>query len=586
MPTSGDAAASPDELAQLIFDGFRTYRARFHEVTRGAKARFESSAWLAGQQASITRLDLYKIAAASVVEGIRGALNGAPTADLWRKIKQAYVGLITPLPDYELSETFFNSIHRDLASNATIDETQMFVWSEFDGPRSAPDAPIYSSHVLNDDLVGAAKAMLASYDFSLPWQDLDRDVGNILRSLPEEHPEIKGVEGLTVELLRAPFYRNKGAYLVGRLSYQGHLWPLVVPVLIDADQKLYVDTLICHEDEVSVVFSFTRSYFMVDTPYPRALIDFLQSLLPGKQLSELYACIGLNKHGKTEFYRGFLTHLARSNDPLVIAPGIKGMVMAVFTLPSYQTVFKVIKDSFPAPKNTTVEEVKEKYRMVKTHDRVGRMADTQEFDHFVFPRARFSPELIDELQRVAASSIELTADFVIVKHLYTERLMTPLNLYVETADERALREALDEYGNAIKQLAAANIFPGDMLLKNFGVTRHGRVVFYDYDELCYLTDVNFRSLPQARTQEDELSNEPWFSVGPKDVFPEEFKRFLFGRPAIKKLFMEIHGELFDPAYWCGLQRAIREGQVMDVFPYRRKKRFARHRDRAAARQPA
>jgi len=163
---------------------------------------------------------------------------------------------------------------------------------------------------------------------------------------------------------------------------------------------------------------------------------------------------------------------------------------------------------------------------------------------------------------------------VLIKHLYTERLMTPLNLYVETADDPALREALDEYGNAIKQLAAANIFPGDMLLKNFGVTRHGRVVFYDYDEICYLTDVNFRTIPEPRTAEEEMAAEPWYTVGPADVFPQEFRRFLFGRPRIKQLFTQMHGDLFDPEYWRSLQQTIARGHVLDVFPYRRKKRFA------------
>ena len=568
-------------LARIIASGFRAYRARFDEVTRGAKTRFETAAWAAGQQAVAARLDLYRAATSSVTAGIRAELEGTPpTPELWRRIKLAYIALIAPLPDRELAETFFNSIHRDLAVNPAIDETQMFVWSEFETSPRGPDSPIHTTYTFGNDLLGATKAMLSAFDFSLPWQNLDRDVGNILRSLPEERPEIKGVAGLAVDVLRAVFYRNKGAYLVGRLRYEGATWPLVLPVLIDDAGTLYVDTLICTEDEVSVVFSFTRSYFMVDAPHPHALVEFLHSLLPGKMISELYACIGFHKHGKTEFYRGFLTHLARSNDPFVIAPGVRGMVMTVFTLPSYQTVFKVIKDAFPPQKNITRDEVKEKYRIVKTHDRVGRMADTQGFDHFVFPRARFSEDLIGELLDVAPSSVELTPDLVIIRHLYTERLMTPLNLFVETADEQSLRDALDEYGNAIKQLAAANIFPGDMLLKNFGVTRHGRVVFYDYDEICYLTDVNFRALPEPQTIEEEMAGETWFSVGPRDVFPEDLRRFLFGRRGIKRMFLAMHGELFDPEFWKGLQRAIAEGNVMDVFPYRRKKRFARHRVRA------
>ncbi len=564
------------DIAALILASFRAYRARFRDITLAAKARFEQSAWLEGQIASAERLEVYKDYTSQVVARIGERRGGnALTAPLWRAIKREYVTLIATQPDFELCETYFNSIHRDMAHDHRIDETQSFVWSEFDGPPVRPDESIFRIYPMNRDTVATVVQVLLDVGFSLPWEDIDRDVRNILRSLAEARPEIRRTSGLDLEILKSVFFRNKGAYLVGRLRYEAASWPVVLAVLVGADEQLYVDTLICDEDELSVVFSFTRSYFMVDAPHPYALVDYLNALLPGKKRSEIYASIGMHKHGKTEFYRGFLTHLARSKDQFVIAPGIKGMVMAVFTLPSYQTVFKIIKDRFAPQKDITPEQVREKYYTVKTHDRVGRMADTQECDHFAFPRARFSDELINELREVAASKLTVTDDLIIIDHVYTERLMTPLNLYIETASEEQIHEALDEYGNAIKQLAAANIFPGDMLLKNFGVTRHGRVVFYDYDEICYLTDVNFRALPQPRTPEEELSAEAWYSVGTHDVFPEEFRRFLFGRPGIKRIFSEMHGELFDPQYWKGLQRAISEGQVMDVFPYRRKRRFAR-----------
>lgn len=576
------AAADAAEIAGLILASFRAYRNRFRDITLAAQARFEHSRWLEGQLASAERIEVYKDYTVALTDVIHSRLNGEPlTASMWRTIKREYAALIATQPDFELCETYFNSIHRDITPDHRIDETQSFVWSEFDEPPVTPAEPIYRTYAMSRDTVLTVARILRDLEFTLPWQNLERDVRNILRSIAEARPEIRRTAGLDVEILKSVFYRNKGAYLVGRLVYADAAWPVVLPVLVDDDHQLYVDTLICDEDELSVVFSFTHSYFMVDAPHPYALVDYLNALLPGKKRSEIYASIGMHKHGKTEFYRGFLMHLARSKDQFNIAPGIKGMVMTVFTLPSYQTVFKIIKDEFAPPKDITREQVKQKYYTVKTHDRVGRMADTQEFDRFAFPRARFSKELIEELQTVAASSLTLTDDLVIIGHLYTERLMTPLNLYIETASDAQVREALDEYGNAIKQLAAANIFPGDMLLKNFGVTRHGRVVFYDYDEICYLTDVHFRALPTPRTPEEEMAAEAWYGVGAHDVFPEEFRRFLFGRPGIKRMFIEMHGDLFDPEYWKGLQRAIADGRVLDVFPYRRKKRFMRHAPKPA-----
>jgi isocitrate dehydrogenase kinase/phosphatase len=574
MPDAPPLDELPSGIARDILKGFRRYRNRFGEITRDAKRRFEAADWVAAQEASAIRLETYKEHAGAVVQTIREGLRGAAFDDaLWRDTKQAYQALIATEADFELAETFFNSINRDITEDGAADDRQMFVWSAFATPPVTPSEPITFRRALAGDLIANTSAILNAFDWQLPWRDLALDARNVLRSIVDARPEIETLDGLEVEVVRSVFYRNKGAYLVGRLVQGERSWPLMLALLIDQEGRLYVDALISDEDELSVLFSFTRSYFMVDAPYPHALIDYLHTLLPGKKRSELYSSVGFHKHGKTEFYRGFLTHLTDSDDEFIIAPGIKGMVMTVFTLPSYQTVFKIIKDRFAPQKNITREAVREKYYTVKTHDRVGRMADTQEFDNFAFPRSRFSNELIDELLAVAPSSILLTKDQVIIRHLYTERLMTPLNIYIETASDDDLREALDEYGNAIKQLAGANIFPGDMLLKNFGITRHGRVVFYDYDEICYLTEVNFRRLPEPRTPEEEMSAEIWFSVAANDVFPEEFRHFLFGRRRIKQLFDELHGELFEPEYWQALQRDIRNGLVMDVFPYRRSKRL-------------
>ena len=578
MSAAQTPSIAPSAVAQLIFEGFAVYRQQFRDLTLSSKERFETAAWLAVQEAGAARLALYHSNTERVTAELRALVDDQTiTPAQWAAAKARFAELIQNEWDYELQETFYNSIHREITFDADVSDDEMFVTSAFsEVPKQEPPALI-RTYYPTPDVAGTVRQLLLDYEFNLPWQNIDRDVRNILRSITELHREIRDLDGLRIEALRPVFYRNKAAHLIGKIVYKEDCWPLALPILVDEqDHSIYVDTLICDTDELSVLFSFTRSYFMVDVPVPRVLVDYLQELLPGKKRWELYTSIGLHKHGKTEFYRGFLEHLEQSDDPLVIAPGIKGMVMAVFTLPSYQIVFKVIKDRFPPQKDITREEVKQKYYIVKTHDRVGRMADTQEFSNMSLPLDRFAPDLLEELQKVCANSIRITEDNrMVISHLYTERLMTPLNLYLEQADEEALVQVLDEYGNAIKQLAAANIFPGDMLLKNFGVTRHGRVVFYDYDEICYLTDVNFRALPEPQTPEEEMAAEPFFTVGPNDVFPEEFRRFLFGRPGIKQLFDDMHGELFDPDYWKSLQAAISEGQVMDVFPYRRKKRFIR-----------
>ena len=561
--------AEIDDTAQAILIGFDAYRRAFGTITTDAKSRFERADWQGVLAANRQRLELYRGYVRPLAESLRAfGIDG----ESWKGVKAAYHLLSSKRFDAELAETFFNSVHRQVTDDQGVDDEQMFVRASLPDDRPLGREDISVFHSPEPGSFEMMRSILQSFDFSLPWRNLEQDITNILRSLPEERPEIGARDSIRVEVLKAPFFRNKGAYLIGKLTAGDRSWPVALPVLNDNGQ-LYVDTLICDEDEFSIMFSFTRAYFMVDISRPRALINFLHELLPNKKISELYAAVGLYKHGKTEFYRGFIDHLERSSDKFVIAPGIKGMVMSVFLLPSYQTVFKVIKDHFPPQKNTTAEEVRAKYTMVKSHDRVGRMADTQEFQNISLPRDRFDPALIEELQNVATNSLILTDDKVIIRHLYTERQMTPLNLYIETATDEELRNALDEYGNAIKQLASANIFPGDMLLKNFGVTRHGRVVFYDYDEICYLTEVNFRAIPEPRNEDEAMSGDAWYSAAPNDVFPEEFRRFLFGKRSVKALFTEMHSGLFTPEYWRELQDAILNGFVVDVFPYRRKKRF-------------
>ena len=563
------------QTAEHIYLGFRRYRTAFDEITRGARRRFQTADWLGAQKASADRLNAYKEVLGELEDEICSHIDSSTRSDMlwWSRVKKAYKALIETSGDRELAETWFNSAYRRLAGDADLNNTAMFLSPGFTSPPPPPEHAIISTYTPRNGVVAMVRAICIDHDLGLQWRDLDRDLGNVLRTLVELRPEIDTEARLSVQIIKSIFFRNKGAYLIGKLIYDDQSWPLALPLLLDRNGDLYIDTVICDEDELSIMFSFTRAYFMVDTPYPYGLVEFLADLLPNKKRYELYSSIGWSKHGKTEFFRGFIQHLAESDDQFIIAPGIKGMVMSVFILPSYQSAFKVIKDRFAYQKNITHEQVRAKYHVVKQHDRVGRMADTQEFENFVLPRKRVSDEVIAELKKVAASKITVTDEQVRIAHLYTERLMTPLNIYLKSATHTEVRSALDEYGNAIKQLAAANIFPGDMLLKNFGVTRHGRVVFYDYDEISYLTDVNFRHIPKPRTPEEEMSSEVWYTVGPNDVFPEEFPRFLFSKASIRDVFTAMHGDLFDADYWRGLQSTIRKGTVMDVFPYRRKRRF-------------
>ncbi|WP_060519183.1 bifunctional isocitrate dehydrogenase kinase/phosphatase [Pseudomonas sp. NBRC 111134] len=561
------------EIARMILDGFDDYREHFRRITLGARERFEQARWQDSQRAAAARINLYEQKVGEVNGWLRDAFDDEVLLEVeqWPLVKSAYIRLIDPRLDDELSETWYNSLFCSLFSHDQISDGCMFIHTTRPSIRSHQRATQTCTYRPNGNLQGLLRAILSDYAFA--YADLESDVSRLEEQLRECLPDwVCKDPMLAVELFSPVLYRNKGAYLVGRLYNSDEQWPLVIPLLHREGHGIEADGLITDEAEVSIIFSFTRSYFMVDVPVPAEFVNFLKRILPGKHIAELYTSIGFYKHGKSEFYRALINHLAGSEDRFVMAPGVRGMVMSVFTLPGFNTVFKIIKDRFSPSKTVDRATVIDKYRLVKSVDRVGRLADTQEFADFRFPRGKFAPECLAELLEVAPSTVVLEGDTVLIRHCWTERRMTPLNLYLEHASEGQVLEALGDYGLAIKQLAAANIFPGDMLLKNFGVTRHGRVVFYDYDEISFLTEVNFRHIPPPRYPEDEMSGEPWYSIGPHDVFPEEFPPFLFADIGQRRLFSRLHGELYDADYWKGLQAAIREGKVIDVFPYRRKAR--------------
>ena len=561
------------EIARQILLGFDDYREQFRLITEGARARFEQAQWQEAQQASAARIALYEQKVSETHHRLLASFPKEPLlqVEYWPQIKSAYIEQINPRFDDELSETWYNSIFCRLFSHDCISDGTMFVHTTRPSAQARQRVAQTRKYLPKGDLTGALEQILDDFAFAVPYADRAGDLARLQGQLCDSLPDwvCKDPE-LTIELFASVLYRNKGAYLIGRIFTRDEQWPLAIPLLHREGRGIVADALITDEAEVSIIFSFTRSYFMVEVPIPLEFIGFLKRILPGKHIAELYTSIGFYKQGKSEFYRALINHLAGTDDRFIMAPGVRGMVMSVFTLPGFNTVFKVIKDRFSPIKSVDRATVIEKYRLVKNVDRVGRMADTQEFADFRFPVSKFDPDCLAELLEVAPSTVQVQGDTVLVRHCWTERRMTPLNLYLENASEQQCIEVLEDYGLAIKQLAAANIFPGDMLLKNFGVTRHGRVVFYDYDEICFLTEVNFRHIPPPRYPEDEMASEPWYSVGPNDVFPEEFPRFLFTDPALRRLFARLHGNLYDADYWKGLQEAIRAGKVIDVFPYRRK----------------
>lgn len=568
-------------MAQAMLEGFNRHYRPFRQVSAAAKQRFERADWAGQQKAQSDRIAFYDQRVEEGTERLQREFDaGSQPMEVWQQAKLHFIGLLTNHHQPELAETFFNSVTTKILRREHFNNEFLFVrpavsteYIENDEPAAKPTFRAYYPHT-HDALHRCLRRAIENFQLERPFDDLDRDIADVLREVRRRFgSDVRLRANFQIQMLDSLFYRNKGAYAVGKVINGFTEFPLALPILHDERGRLYIDTVLLSEDDLLLLFSFARAYFMVDMEIPSAYVQFLRSLMPRKPRAELYSALGLAKQGKTLFYRDFLYHLRHSSDRFIVAPGIKGMVMVVFTLPSFPFVFKVIRDFYPPQKDTTRDKIKSKYLLVKQHDRVGRMAETLEYSNVAFPRSRFSPELIDEIQTHCPSQLEFDGDSIIIRHCYIERRMIPLNIYLQEADDQQLEAAVIEYGNAIKDMVAANIFPGDMLWKNFGITRHGKVVFYDYDEIEYVTDCNFRRVPQPRNEEDEMAAEPWYAVGPHDVFPETFGQFLLGNPKVRAVFMKHHADLLDVAFWQEHQSRIREGYLYDVFPYDPSRRF-------------
>ena len=579
-------------IAKAMMDGFNRHYRLFRTESARAQHRFETRDWLGQQRAQRERIEFYDLRVKEcVMRLIKEFGADDQPMDVWEQVKLHYIGLLVNHHQPELAETFFNSVTTKILRRAYFQNDFIFVrpavsteYIENEEPSAKPTYRCY--YPTAGTMQAEVLRFLQDLGLRVPFDDLERDAGLVLGAMKRHFDNVKLRANFQFQVLSGLFFRNKGAYVVGKIINGFQEVPFALPILHNTDGQLVVDAALFGEDDLLILFSFARATFMVDMEIPSAYVQFLRSLMPRKPRAEFYNALGLAKQGKTLFYRDFLFHMRHSTDRFRIAPGIKGMVMLVFDLPSFPFVFKVIKDFYPPQKDTTREQIRGKYLLVKQHDRVGRMADTLEFSEVGFPRDRFTDELIAEIQKYAPSQLEISdrdgdgTTEVILKHCYIERRMIPLNIHLQEAFDAGARAQIEhtviEYGNAIKDLVAANIFPGDMLWKNFGITRHGKVVFYDYDEIEYVTDCNFRRVPAPRNEEDEMSGEVWYTVRKHDVFPETFGPFLLGNPVVREVFMQYHADLLDAAFWQSHKERIAAGHVFDVFPYERDRRFLSH----------
>ncbi|MCQ4165601.1 bifunctional isocitrate dehydrogenase kinase/phosphatase [Tahibacter harae] len=554
------------QAASLIHAGFEDYHARFRAVTQRAQRRFETRDWSGANADAVERIELYDLCAqrmAAVLERELG--DSLRDRGLWRQIHAAYSAIIASLLDQELYKTWYNTQTRRCFKTRGVDADIEFVALDIEPTDRITHPVARHSYAVWSNLPRVCQAILDDYPFAAAYAHAGLCAIRIAEAVSRRLEGWGSDPVRAIELLQTVFYREQRAYLVGRVFGAERIAPLVI-ALVHEPGGIRADAVLTEREHVAQVFGYTRSYFQADLATVGDAVVFLRTLLPSKPIDELYTVLGRAKQGKTERYRHFFRHLQRDPDEqLVHAEGERGMVMLVFTLPSYPLVFKLIRDKFAFPKESVREEVMAKYHLVFHHDRAGRLVDAQEFRFLRFPQKRFAPGLLREILQECRESAYVDGGDLVIAHCYIERRLRPLNLYLRESDPAAARRAIIDYGQAIRDLARSNVFPGDLLLKNFGITRNGRAIFYDYDELCLVHECRFRVLPEDEG-DGASGGEAWY-VGPHDVFPQQFPRFLGLSPDQREALLERHADIFDVRWWLDLQQRLQRGERVDVPPY-------------------
>ena len=572
------------QVAKLILEAFDCFNTSFKELTGRAKQRFEEKNWQGGREDSNERLDLYEKSLDLIAFHLNKIL-GESGEDLstWIAAKRQFGSLVSARYDIDRAETFFNSVTRKMLSTVGINREVEFFYLHPKASTPENVKSMYRTYTKDKDAGCLVRNILEDFTFGVGYENIERDAEFIAQELDLcLWPLVGNDKPYSVDVAKAIFYRNKGAYIIGRIITESQVIPLIIP-LVNGESGVYADTVLLSEPEASIVFSFAYSYFHVDVERYDALIEFLRSIIPHAQLAELYTSIGYNRHGKTEFYRDLHRFVHVSKEQFVIAPGLEGAVMIVFTLPHYDFVFKVIKDKpcflrsrNQPPKAITKAQVKFQYNFISHRDRAGRMVDTQEFENLRFKKKRFCAELLNELALAAKDAVTITDDYVIIHHLYVQRKVIPLPMYFQCEKNcGAIRHVLIDFGYFLKDLAASGVFPCDLFNTwNYGVTHWGRVVLFDYDDVLPFERVSFRVKPKPRNEIEE--NEPeenWIVATEEDFFMDEIDLYSGIPEPLKGIFKSVHGDLYSLRFWDGLADRLKRGDIFDIIPYDRSKQF-------------
>jgi len=580
--TGGDGPAAA--LARRVLAEFDACYQQSRLIPGLAKRAFEDRDHAQSLDLSRRRLSIYGESIHALARAIAAHdPDLAATQDQWRRVEEAYLAMIEGRYEADLAYAFINSVQNQIYQGE---------WRPLDYAagknawmRNGPGVAIFR------ELPGGAMLrpetlheVLSIPGFARAYQDKIEDAylaaDRVNRSLRTGTASPRTVRA--VQMIDAGFYRNRGAYLVGRLALDGGAFVPLVIALLNDENGIYVDAVLTCEADSHNIFSSTLANFHVTTPYYHELAAFLHSIMPNRPVGLHYSTIGYNHVGKVAVMNDLRRELDRSDERFELAVGFRGTVAIAFSAPSSAYTLKVIRDTptkhYKWGAFAGVESVLDKYRRVHEINRTGSMLDNIIYYNLWLRADWFDAELREELLEDAGGSVARNGEWLVFKHLIVQSKMIPLPVFLEAASEDDARTVIENLGHCIKNNAAANIFNKDLDGRNYGVSKHLKVYLFDYDALEPFTDI------KIRTNQDRIEGEEdvpaWFFEDGVIFLPEEVEVGLrIASRDLRRHFRAIHADLLTVDYWQSLQDDLLGGKVPSVSVYPDDRKLVRQIDR-------
>ena len=574
-----EAAGSIDErsglAARWILAEFDAYYVESRSIPNLAKSAFEQRDPAMSLDLSLRRLSVYSVSAHALARRLRAALpEVAEDETFWTRLEARYLALIEGRYESDLAFAYIHSARRMVYEGMWKPVEYMFLHHREPASERSAAVRIDFPIAPGADLAVLVDRVLAVPRFERRWRDRAGDVRRVTERLQSifSGGARRPVE---IQMTDAGFFRNRGAYIVGRIVFDDSSASPLILALLNHDAGIYVQAVLAGEADAHNLFSSTLANFHVTNSHYHELAAFLHTVMPTRRLGLHYSTIGFNHVGKVAVMHELREELATHREVFITAVGFRGSVAIGFAAPSSDYNLKVIRDvptdqykwgEFPG-----IGAVLDKYRRVHEIDRTGSMLDNIIYYNLELDPAWFEADLLAELLRDDGESVSLRDDAVILKHLIVQRRVLPLPVFLQDATPEEAREVIVNLGHCIKNNAAANVFNKDLDARNYGVSRFQKVYLFDYDALEPLTRVKVRSNAGRFDGEDDVPD--WFYEDGVIFLPEEIESgFRIHDRGMRRLFRDVHGDLLTTGYWERLQHDLDRGQVPSIrlYPEQRK----------------